>query len=203
MTFESSEQFNDLAAALAAAQLNMGGAKKTSANPHFKSKYADLSEVWDACHAALNSNGIAVVQTPVPGDGELGIRTLLVHSGGQWMACTVMIPVAKSDAHGIGSALTYARRYGLSAMVGVCPEDDDGNGAAKSVDARDKLRTDTLPGLQAAAMNGMQALSTAWSQLTREQQAACKADKDTLKKAATEADKHHAIEEDAYASAGA
>jgi hypothetical protein len=88
-------------------------------------------------------------------------------------------------------------------MVGVCPEDDDGNGAAKSVDARDKLRTDTLPGLQAAAMNGMQALSTAWSQLTREQQAACKADKDTLKKAATEADKHHAIEEDAHASAGA
>lgn len=182
---ERSDDITELATALALAQLNMGTARKTSANPHFKSRYADLSEVWDACHAALNSNKLAVIQTPVMGDGELGIRTMLVHSSGQWIASTVFVALAKNDAHGVGSAMTYARRYGLSALVGVCPEDDDGNAASMPLG---KARERVLPVLHTAAMNGTQALSVAWSSLAREEQIACKEDKDSLKVAAARAD---------------
>src|SRR5690606_10317186 len=183
---ERSEQINELATALALAQLRVTGAKKTAANPHFKSKYADLAEVWDACHEALNGNGIAVLQTPEHGEGnDIGVRTMLVHASGQWVAATVWIPASKADAHGIGSAITYGRRYGLSTMVGVCPEDDDGNGAALPLA---KIREETLPVLREAALDGMQALSVAWARLSRDQQSACKGDKDALKKAAADSD---------------
>jgi len=196
---ERSENIEELGKALALAQRRFGSAKKTSANPHFKSRYADLSEVWEACHAALNDNGIAILQTPFPGlgEGEIGIRTMLLHTTGQWVACSVVIPLAKNDAQGIGSAITYARRYGLMALVGVCPEDDDGNAAAQPmVD----LRKETLPGLREAALSGMAALSTAWARLSREQQSACKADKEALKQAAASSDAA-AAEHDAHDAA--
>src|SRR5690348_2447368 len=102
----------------------MAGAKKDMTNPHYKSRYADLASVWDACRDALTANGIAVIQMTEPSErDEIIVDTRLVHSSGEWIEGRLVLPVSKADAQGYGSALTYARRYGLSAAVGVAPED--------------------------------------------------------------------------------
>ena len=123
--------YKSIAAALAAAQTTMGKALKQSSNPHFKSKYADLGNVMDACLPALNAVGIAVIQPT--GEDEFGryVETRLIHGdSGEGLSCRVPLIVNKNDMHGYGSAVTYARRYGLMAMAGIAPEDDDGNAAA-------------------------------------------------------------------------
>jgi len=127
----NSESIAGIAAALSAAQSEMGKAIKESTNPHFRSKYADLGNVIDSCLPALNKNGIAVVQ-PV-GQNEYGtyVDTVLVHTSGEWLACRVPLIIGKNDMQGFGSAQTYARRYGLMAMAGIAPEDDDGNAASR------------------------------------------------------------------------
>lgn len=142
----TSEHINELAAALAKAQAVMAGASKDRENPHFKSKYADLASVWDACREALTANGIAVVQMTMPSEAqEVVVQTRLCHASGQWIQGTLAIPVTKNDAQGFGSCLTYARRYALAAAVGVAPEDDDANAAVAA-----KPAAKALPG----AMNG-------------------------------------------------
>ncbi len=128
-----SEAINELAAALSKAQGLMEGAKKDSDNPFFKSKYADLASVVDAIRGPFAENGLAYVQVPIPTEGDwVQVETILLHASGQWLSSIVDVPVSKGDAQGYGSALTYARRYGLSAICGVAPEDDDGNAAAKA-----------------------------------------------------------------------
>ena len=122
-----------IATALAKAQANMGKALKQANNPHFRSKYADLGNVMDACLPALNEAGIAVIQPT--GEDEHGryVETRLIHGeSGESLSCRVPLIVAKNDMQGYGSAVTYARRYGLMAMAGIAPEDDDGNAAAKA-----------------------------------------------------------------------
>ena len=122
-----------IATSLAAAQINMGKALKQSNNPHFRSKYADLGSVMDACLPALNEHGIAVIQPT--GEDEQGrfVETILIHGeSGEQLSCRVPLIVSKNDMQGYGSAVTYARRYGLMAMAGIAPEDDDGNAAAKA-----------------------------------------------------------------------
>lgn len=129
---EQSDTITDLAAALSKAQGEVEGAKKDSANPHFKSKYADLESVWAACRDALTGNGLAVLQSPgLTVDGVMHMTTQLTHSSGQWIRGEMSLPLSKVDPQGAGSALTYMRRYALSAFVGVAPEDDDGNAAAR------------------------------------------------------------------------
>ncbi len=126
---EQSEQINELAASLSKAQGKITGALKDSSNPFFKTKYADLASVWDACREQLSANGLAVVQT-VSGEGEmLRVTTSLIHSSGQWMRDTLPLKPSKSDPQGIGSAITYARRYALAAIVGVAQIDDDAEAA--------------------------------------------------------------------------
>ena len=123
----------NIATALAAAQINMGKALKQASNPHFRSKYADLGSVMDACLPALNAHGIAVIQPT--GEDEIGrfVETRLIHGeSGEQLSCRVPLIVSKNDMQGYGSAVTYARRYGLMAMAGIAPEDDDGNAAAKA-----------------------------------------------------------------------
>ncbi len=122
-----------IATALAKAQTEMGKALKQSNNPHFKSKYADLGNVMDACLPALNGAGIAVIQPT--GEDEHGryVETILIHGeSGETLACRVPLIVSKNDMQGYGSAVTYGRRYGLMAMAGIAAEDDDGNAAAKA-----------------------------------------------------------------------
>jgi len=124
-----SEQLNELAAALTKAQADMDGAKKSSANPFFKSKYADLSAVWDACREPLTKNGLSVVQTAGMEGDSVTITTMLLHSSGQWIRDTLTMKPKDTTPQGVGSTITYGRRYALSAIVGVAPEDDDGEAA--------------------------------------------------------------------------
>ena len=121
-----------LFAALAKAQAAMGKAQKNAKNPHFRSTYADLGAVMDACMPALIDNGFCLFQ-PI-GSDEHGayVETILAHSSGESISCRVPLIVGKNDMQGFGSAVTYARRYGLMAMAGIAPEDDDGNAAAKA-----------------------------------------------------------------------
>lgn len=126
-----SEQINELAAALSKAQGAMEMAKKDAENPFFKSRYADLASVVAAIQGPFADNGLAYVQCPDACEGEaVAVDTLLMHTSGQWISSRTVVPVTKQDAQGYGSALTYARRYGLQAIAGVAADDDDGNAAA-------------------------------------------------------------------------
>lgn len=126
-----SEKITNLAKAMIGVQKVIRPALKDSYNGFTQSRYATLNSVMDACGEALINAGIWVTQYPVPveGDGsQLGLATKLVHAeSGEWQESTIVMPLAKSDPQAYGSALTYARRYGLSAMVGLLAEDDDGN----------------------------------------------------------------------------
>jgi hypothetical protein len=126
-----SESIKELATSLAKAQGSIKGAIKDSSNPFFKSKYADLASVVEAIRSAFAANGLSYIQTVEPSQAdEVRVETMILHSSGEWISCGVLaLPVSKVDAQGYGSALTYARRYSLSAAVGVAPEDDDGNAA--------------------------------------------------------------------------
>lgn len=124
------ESIDKLAAALAKAQGEIGGATKGALNPHFKSKYADLASVVDAIREPFAKNGLAMHQAYRSSDGTLHIVTRIIHNSGQWIEDDgVPLLLSKQDMQGLGSASTYARRYGLMAAAGVAPEDDDGNDA--------------------------------------------------------------------------
>lgn len=116
--------------ALAKVQAKLESAPKDKKNPYFKSSYADLPGVWDACRSHLTDNGFAVLQT-IEGTKESSfLVTWLGHSSGEWMKSKLPLLPVKQDPQAQGSAITYARRYALSAMVGVCAdEDDDGEKA--------------------------------------------------------------------------
>lgn len=126
-----SPTIGELAEALAKAQGMMDFAKKDADNPFFRSRYADLSACWEVCRGPLAQNNLAVVQTTRPTtDGSVSIISSLLHSSGEWIRGELAIKPVKDDPQGIGSAMTYARRYGLCALVGiVADEDDDAEGA--------------------------------------------------------------------------
>lgn len=119
-----------IAQALVKAQKGFSPALKTSTNPHFKSRYADLSVCIEAVIDALNSNGIALVQRTHECETGVIVETVFVHESGEiFEAGKLHVPASKQDPQGYGSALTYARRYSLMAACGIAPEDDDGNAA--------------------------------------------------------------------------
>lgn len=142
--------------ALASAQMEMGRALKDSANPAFRSKYADLASVMDACMAALNKHGICVMQPT--GEDEAGryVKTILAHVSGETVECRVPLIVQKNDMQGYGSAVTYARRYGLMSMAGIAPEDDDGNAAAKAAPVVEDRKPTTSDALRDAWRDGVE-----------------------------------------------
>lgn len=124
-------QYDKLIPALIKAQGELKHAAKDSANPHFKSKYADLATVLDTCKPALQANGLAVTHQRESTDlGEFLITTLW-HASGQHIISRSKLQPVKSDPQGFGSAMTYARRYDLSALIGLASDDDDGNAASK------------------------------------------------------------------------
>ena len=126
-----SDSIANLTLALSTVQGKMSHAVKDSANPFFKSKYADLESVWDACRSLLSENGLAVMQFPgYYHDGAMSLNTILSHKSGEWISQEMSVPVTKPDAQGAGSCLTYMRRYALAAVVGVVQADDDGNAAS-------------------------------------------------------------------------
>lgn len=137
-----SENIDQLATALSKAQGEMQAAIKDSVNPFFKSKYADLGSVWDAARPVLSKHGLCVMQsTEISGEKTIMVTTL-AHSSGQWMKSYLPLNPSKNDSQGVGAAITYLRRYSLSALVGVvCDDDDDGETAV----GRGKTKTQPQP----------------------------------------------------------
>lgn len=134
-----SESIKELATALAKAQQEIKGAHKDATNPFFKSKYADLTSVWDACQSALNKNGLSIVQTMETMIQEIErqvipiLKTTLLHSSGEWIDGSCPLINQKEDMQGLGSAISYARRYGLAAICGVVAADDDAEGTKSEI----------------------------------------------------------------------
>lgn len=167
----TSEQVNEIATALAKAQGAMKNATLNKVNPHFKSKYADLAGIRDAVTPALTANGISVVQTLQGSANEHpSVLTRLQHSSGQWIesACPIL---GATDMQKMGSAITYARRYSLSAICGIAAdEDDDGNAASQTPANRPQAVPTVPPGyddwltdLESTADEGSEALKSAWT----------------------------------------
>lgn len=161
----TSESVNEIAAALAKAQAAMKNATLNKVNPHFKSKFADLASVRDAVIPALTANGVSVVQTLEAPDGNQLVVTRLIHASGQWIESRCPMPTPKNMQE-MGSAITYARRYSLSAICGIAAdEDDDANGAVN-----DPTVIVSVPAgfeewaldLEATAVEGTDALKAAW-----------------------------------------
>ena len=155
--------------ALAAAQAEMGPALKDSVNPAFKSRYADLASVMAACIPALSAHGIAVLQPPCDVDGQRCVKTILAHESGETVECAVPLIVSKNDMQGYGSAVTYARRYGLMAMAGIAPDDDDGNAAVASAPKQEQRQQEAQP-VDVVCENfakaaSVDALKTIWNDL--------------------------------------
>ena len=176
-----------IASALVKAQKAFGPALKSSTNPHFRSKYADLSACVEAVIDGLNENGIALIQIPHECESGVTVETLFIHESGETLSAgRLHVPASKQDAQGYGSALTYARRYSLMAACGIAPEDDDGNAAAKTRVLNAQARVlpaqaqvlspeyaaEHLETLQAAAMNGAAALNEAFDAIPKTPQKA-------------------------------
>lgn len=146
---------SDAIKALVKAQKEMGAVIKNTTNPHLKRKYADLGAVLDACQAALHSNGFAIVQPC--GKDEFGafVDTVLAHESGEKLSSRVYLVIGKQDMQGVGSAITYARRYGLLGMTGLAPEDDDGEAtkAPKNPPRQEVVDTPTAVEIQTAKDN--------------------------------------------------
>ena len=137
---EEKQETKTIHQAFVDAQKGFGKALKTSSNPHFRSKYADLGACVEAVIDALHEQGFALIQLTKPSDlGWVTVQTeLLYHTGERLYLGELSIPVTKQDAQGYGSALTYARRYSLMAICGIAPEDDDGNKASKPIEIKAK-----------------------------------------------------------------
>lgn len=132
MTDLASESLTNIVPALIAAQSTFAPAVKDTVNPAFRSKYVSLDGVLAAVETPLRANGIAIVQQTYITDAGTELLTRLIHTSGEWLGSRYPVHPVKSDPQGEGSALTYARRYALMALVGIAPEDDDGNAASAS-----------------------------------------------------------------------
>ena len=163
----TSEQISALADALSKAQAEMTGAKKDKANSFFKSDYADLSAVIEARSVPFANHGLSFVQSPGFVDGMICVTTRIMHSSGEWIEGDCILPPTKADAQGYGSAITYAKRYGLQAMCGIPSVDDDGNDAVKHKAEIQEIDVIGLKEwLHEEAGKGTEALKKAWESLS-------------------------------------
>jgi len=156
-----SETLTKLAPALVKAQATMAGATKSAANPFFKSKYANLEEVIKVVKAAFAENGLSFVQFPVSEDGTAGVETIILHESGEFISNEFLLKCAKTDPQGMGSAITYARRYGLQSACGIPSEDDDGNAASEPMSKARAIE------LLSQAID-IKALQSAWKSISSE-----------------------------------
>jgi hypothetical protein len=141
----------NIAAAFVKAQRQFGPALKTSVNPHFKSKYADLANCIEAVIEALNANGIGLMQRTYECKDGVLVETVFIHESGEVMECGMLhLPASKLDAMGFGSCLTYARRYSLLAATGLAPEDDDGVAASRRTEIKSTVNKSQIADLLAA-----------------------------------------------------
>jgi len=186
-----SETINELATALATAQGEIAGAVKGSTNPAFRSKYADLSSVWEAIRAPLSKHGLSVIQEVVTCDAGVGCRSLLMHKSGQWIATeSPVIPCDKNNAHGHGSAATYARRFSLVALIGVPQIDDDGNAAVESK-PEPKRDPEALAAAKKVADGGTESFRLWWAKTSQANRASLREHISELQAIAKTADAEH------------
>lgn len=193
-----SDSIIELATALAKAQGEIDDATKTGTNPAFRSKYADLAAVRAAIREPLAVNDLAVIQLPRSLDGAVEVETMIVHKSGEFIAETLRMPVQKWDSHGIGSGITYARRYGLMSMLGLAADDNDGNGAVERTSSVAQPTKKPVPEMSnklklsanEAAGQGTIGLNNWWKTLTTEERNSISEDfRAELKKKAAEKDK--------------
>ena len=141
---KSSESMKNLAEALCSAQATMGGAVKDSANPFFKSSYADLTSVIKAIKQPFADNGLSYTQFPVSNENGVGVSTRLMHISGQWLEMEYTLPTVKKDPQASGSAITYARRYALQSIAGIPTADDDAESAMLRGDDKKVVTDDQI-----------------------------------------------------------
>jgi hypothetical protein len=165
----TSDFLDKIAPALVQAQATAAPALKQSNNPHFKSKYADLSACWEAVREPLAAAGLAVLQEATLTEVGVSVTTRIIHSSGQWIQTEPLtVPLGKRDAHGVGSATSYGKRYSLSAALGIVADDDDGNGAIAPRAAEPVVKVDAEKyeawrlDMEAVAGEGLDALKAAW-----------------------------------------
>ena len=141
-----SESITELAKALSNFQGKMTAVKKDAINPFYKSKYATLDTIWEAIRKPLSENGLSVAQTMnLTPDSKSVLETTLYHTSGEWISGTQLVNPVKDDPQSLGSAISYARRYSLSAILGiVADEDGDGNVATKS-ETKPKIKDESKP----------------------------------------------------------
>ena len=157
-----------IAPALVKAQKGFAPALKSSTNPHFKSRYADLAACIEAVIDSLNANGIALIQHTHECESGVTVETIFLHESGETLSAgRLNVPASKQDAQGYGSALTYARRYSLMAACGIAPEDDDGNQASnapKKSSMTEKAIADHIAAINASeSLDALQsAFKSAW-----------------------------------------
>lgn len=156
---QTSDSITAIMPALLKAQAAFAPAVKAKVNPHFKSKYVPLDAVLDAIAEPLRTHGIAILQPTAIIDARTVLVTRLVHESGEWIEGRYPVHPVKADPQGEGSALTYARRYALMAIVGIAPEDDDGNAAVKATQR------------EAATVTRITPTDGVWDALDGEQQA--------------------------------
>ena len=141
---KSSESINELASALCNAQGQMGGAVKDSANPFFKSSYADLTSVIKAIKQPFADNGLSYTQFPVSNENGVGVSTRLMHISGQWLEMEYTLPTVKKDPQASGSAISYARRYALQSIAGIPTAEDDAESAMLRGDDKKIISDDQI-----------------------------------------------------------
>ena len=161
-----SEHINELAAALSKSQAEITGALKDSANPFYKSRYADLQSCWLACRQQLTDHGLAVIQTTDVAQGELVLVTTLVHMSGQWIRGILPVRAKDDSPQAQGSGITYARRYALAAIVGLAQLDDDAEAAQKRPATRAPTNARSELGARIEAVETVQALNELFKSLT-------------------------------------
>lgn len=141
-----SESIKEIATALAKAQGQMKPASKDNINPHFKSKYADLASVVEAIREPFSTNGLSYTQVcDFTDSGALIVETVLMHSSGEWYSGRLFMPCPQQTPQGIGSAITYAKRYSLAAIAGLATDDDDGNEASVNGKPENKTQSTKQP----------------------------------------------------------
>lgn len=151
----------ELFVALAAAQGEIENATKNAANPHFRSRYADLAEVMSTIRATLPRHGLSLMQHPRFDGALASVDTILAHSSGGYIAASASCVPAKSDAQGIGAVTTYLRRYSAAAMCGIHQEDDDGEQASHSAPPISQAElADWTAAIEAAAT--LESLAAVW-----------------------------------------
>lgn len=148
---EMSTEVKDLFAALAKVQKTITDAKMDSVNPHFRSKYASLASVYEACRKLCAENNISISQLATTVDGNPAVWTMLGHASGQWIRSLLIVPADKQTPQGMGSALTYGRRYALSAIVGIAADEDDDGNASEAQSQQQPKPQQQRPAPQSAA----------------------------------------------------